>query len=315
MENDKLIFGLAGRHYRDIVHVFRRYPHIEQVLIFGSRAKGEDKPYSDIDLAVVAPNMDDQEFSRLWNELDALELVFKLDVLHLDKLGQQRLKDSIMTHGQYFYPRSMERFLEVREAIYDHFQGSSAGPEIFFKAENRDRYAAYYTSMYLLQDVGEALCQHRLKGFSKVPLQAYLEFWGIMQALIIQQEAICEIYHAITGSKLGIRKDSDWNRLRDLRNQSAGHPAKRDHNVTLTRTFMGRDFGDYPAVTMEVWHAETDSRTHPRINLASMMDAYEKEAVGYLQEILAFMQEQWPLGDVASCTESSASTIDVCINI
>lgn len=103
MENDKLIFGLAEHHYRDIVQVFRRYPNIEQVLIFGSRAKGTDKPYSDFDLAVVAPNMSEQEFSRLWNELDALELVFKLDVLHWDKLVQPKLKESIMTHGQYFY--------------------------------------------------------------------------------------------------------------------------------------------------------------------------------------------------------------------
>lgn len=104
MENDKLIFGLAEHHYRDIVQVFRRYPNIEQVLIFGSRAKGTDKPYSDFDLAVVAPNMTEQEFSRLWNELDALELVFKLDVLHWDKLGQLKLKESIMTHGHCFYP-------------------------------------------------------------------------------------------------------------------------------------------------------------------------------------------------------------------
>ena len=112
MAADGRLFGLAERHYRDIVRVFRRYPNIEKVLIFGSRAKGTDKPYSDIDLAVVAPNMDDQEFSRLWNELDALELVFKLDVLHWDKLGQQKLKDSIMTYGQYFYPLGMERLPE-----------------------------------------------------------------------------------------------------------------------------------------------------------------------------------------------------------
>ena len=63
---------------------------------------------------------------------------------------------------------------------------------------------------------------------------------------------------------------------------------------------MGRDFGDYPAVTMEVWNAEADSRSHPRFNLAALMDAYEKEAVGYLQKILTFMQEQWPLPEFDS---------------
>lgn len=102
MENGKLIFGLAERHYHDIVRVFASYQTIEQVLIFGSRAKGSHKPYSDIDLAVVAPKMSDLEFTKLWNELDSLELVFKLDLLHWDRLGQQNLKDSILKHGKDF---------------------------------------------------------------------------------------------------------------------------------------------------------------------------------------------------------------------
>jgi uncharacterized protein len=106
MENDNLIFGLADRHYRDIVRVFNGHPSIERVLVFGSRAKGIEKPYSDIDLAVVAPGMDDREFSRLLNELDSLGLVFKLDVLHWDKLARAQLRDSILAHGKCFYPLS-----------------------------------------------------------------------------------------------------------------------------------------------------------------------------------------------------------------
>lgn len=104
MADDNLIFGIAERHYTDLAAVFDRYPNIERVLVFGSRAKGTATPSSDIDLAVVAPEMNDQEFNRLWNELDALPLVFKLDVLHWDRLGEQKLKESIMRHGQLFYP-------------------------------------------------------------------------------------------------------------------------------------------------------------------------------------------------------------------
>lgn len=103
---DELIFGLAKRHYRDIASVFSRYPHIERVLIFGSRAKGTAKPQSDIDLAVIAPQMDESEFSRLLCDLDALELVFKLDVLHLDTLVQEKLKKAILSQGKLYYPLS-----------------------------------------------------------------------------------------------------------------------------------------------------------------------------------------------------------------
>lgn len=189
----------------------------------------------------------------------------------------------------------MKHLLELREAIYNQFHGSSAGPDFFFKGENSDRYAAYYTSMYLLQDSGEALWLHRQRSFSKQPLQAYLEFWGVMQAIIIMQDAIGELYYAVIGIKLNIGKDSAWNKLRDLRNMSAGHPAKRDRNAPFTRTFMGRNFGDYPSVTMEVWDFKAETRSHPRYDLAAMMDAYETEAVGHLQRILDRMQQKWPM--------------------
>jgi uncharacterized protein len=104
MEDDQLIFGLAKRHYQEMIRIFSKYPHVERALIFGSRAKGSEKPYSDIDLAVVAPEMDQGEFSRLLEDLESLDLVFKLDVVHLDQLNQPKLRESIMTHGKTFYP-------------------------------------------------------------------------------------------------------------------------------------------------------------------------------------------------------------------
>lgn len=98
-----MMFGLNDAVYADIAAVFARYPAIQQVLIFGSRAKGTAKPGSDIDLAVVAPAMDAATFTQLWNELDALPLIFKLDVLHLDTLMQPGLKTRIENEGRCFY--------------------------------------------------------------------------------------------------------------------------------------------------------------------------------------------------------------------
>jgi proline iminopeptidase len=80
---DELIYGLARRHYLGLADVFSKYSHVQKVMIFGSRAKGTEKPYSDIDLAVIAPEMESVEFSRLLDELEVLDLVFKLDALHL----------------------------------------------------------------------------------------------------------------------------------------------------------------------------------------------------------------------------------------
>ncbi len=75
-QGNPLIYGLSPTIIEDLRQVFAHYPDIHQVLIFGARAKGNYKDGSDIDLAVIAPGMSDSTFTQLWNEIDALPLVF-----------------------------------------------------------------------------------------------------------------------------------------------------------------------------------------------------------------------------------------------
>ncbi len=110
---DPMTFGLSERIRADIRQVFGHYPAIERVLIFGSRAKGNARPGSDIDLAVIAPEMSDAEFARLWNAIDDLPLVFKVDLLHWDRLANPRLKDKIPREGCLFYARPTDDRAEV----------------------------------------------------------------------------------------------------------------------------------------------------------------------------------------------------------
>ncbi len=63
----ELTNGLSRRVLVKLQAVFARYPMVERVLLFGSRATGFAKPGSDIDLAVIAPGMSQREVSRLWN--------------------------------------------------------------------------------------------------------------------------------------------------------------------------------------------------------------------------------------------------------
>jgi predicted nucleotidyltransferase len=110
---EEMIFGLSARIRADFARVFARYPTIEQVLIFGSRAKGSARTGSDIDLAVFAPRMTDPDFARLWIEIDDLPLVFKVDLLHWDRLANQALKDKIPREGRLFYARRADGPAEI----------------------------------------------------------------------------------------------------------------------------------------------------------------------------------------------------------
>lgn len=51
------MFGLSNETVHDIHLVFQSYPNIQEVLIFGSRAKGDFKRNSDIDLAIKGENI------------------------------------------------------------------------------------------------------------------------------------------------------------------------------------------------------------------------------------------------------------------
>lgn len=190
----------------------------------------------------------------------------------------------------------MEKTLEARSNIYDHFHHSNAGPDHFFKDDNREAYAAYYTAMYLIQDTGESVYSHMKRGFSSDPMLAYVEFWGVMQAIEIQQDAIKELYGAVVGERLIITNESHWAKVRNIRNLCAGHPAKRDRGVrAIQRTFMSRSFGDYNRIQYELWDASAPELTsHPAFNFAAMINAYDAEAASVLNKLLSNMASRWP---------------------
>ena len=190
----------------------------------------------------------------------------------------------------------MDKILAVRSNIYDQFHGSNAGREHFFKRENRDAYAAYYTAMFLIQDTGESVQSHMKRDFSSNPWRAYIEFWGVMQAIFIQQDAIRELYEAVIGSKLKIPKQSDWEKIREIRNLCAGHPAKRTRGTSATqRTFMGRRFGSYNEIRYELWDARNpDWPSHPTFNLRKMIKGYDAEGTRILKKVLCALATKWP---------------------
>ena len=187
------------------------------------------------------------------------------------------------------------KILEVRSSIYDQFHGSDCGLLYFTQPENADDYAAFYTSMYLIQDTGEAVSAHMEAGFSKDPMRAYIEFWGVMQATVVQQDAICELYKAILGVGARIPAEGAWRVIRRTRDLCVGHPANRSRGVPAAqRTFMGRMFGDYERIQYELWDAKSRETTHPAFNLRELINSYDDEASHVLSSILGHMKAQWP---------------------
>jgi hypothetical protein len=200
-----------------------------------------------------------------------------------------------MTPNNVIPSGGMITILDRRDEIYNYFHHNRSCQSFFFADAQKERYAAYYTSMYLIQDTTEGLLAHRAAGFSSFPPQAYIEFWGVMQAVIIQQDSISELYNAVTGTLLDTTRLNSWQSVRSLRNTCAGHPAKKDRRkgAPLTRTFTGRFFGGYSQLMYEQWEAQ-GSISHPRVRLGALIDEYVTEAESKMKQILDSMKVQWP---------------------
>lgn len=80
--------GLPAEAIRQILAVLGDYPEIERVILFGSRAKGNFRPGSDIDLCLDAPALDLARQLQIETRLDDLLLPWKIDLV------QKRLIDS-----------------------------------------------------------------------------------------------------------------------------------------------------------------------------------------------------------------------------
>ncbi|MDX2188562.1 MAG: nucleotidyltransferase domain-containing protein [Bacteroidota bacterium] len=73
-------FGLSENDIDQIKSVFGKHKEIEKVIIYGSRAKGNFHPSSDIDLTLIGPNLSLSLQLHIENELDDLLLPYKFDI-------------------------------------------------------------------------------------------------------------------------------------------------------------------------------------------------------------------------------------------
>ncbi len=101
-------FGLEDSIIEKINSIFCQYENIEQVILYGSRAKGNYKRGSDIDLTIVSES-DQLSFSDLAKaeiQLDDLMLPYKIDLSLMGQIANPELIDHIDRIGIIFYQRS-----------------------------------------------------------------------------------------------------------------------------------------------------------------------------------------------------------------
>ncbi|MDR0581486.1 MAG: nucleotidyltransferase domain-containing protein [Prevotellaceae bacterium] len=99
------MFGLRDNDIEKLQSVFIRFPEVEKVVLYGSRAKGNYHDRSDIDLTMRGSRLDGTVSAEIAQALDDLLLPYMIDLSVYDRLSNPDLIEHINRAGKLFYKK------------------------------------------------------------------------------------------------------------------------------------------------------------------------------------------------------------------
>lgn len=95
-------FGLKPEVVEKPTQVFRQNARVEQVLIYGSRAKGNYRSGSDIDLTIKGKRLEWKDLQAIEQAIDNLLLPYKVDLSLYEQIDNKELLEHIDRWGVEF---------------------------------------------------------------------------------------------------------------------------------------------------------------------------------------------------------------------
>lgn len=102
-------FGLKESTIGQIQSVFASYPQVDKAILYGSRAKGNYKTGSDIDLTLIGgEDLTLKVLYRIMDEIDDLLLPYTFDLSIFQHISDQDVIEHIQRVGVVFYQKAAE---------------------------------------------------------------------------------------------------------------------------------------------------------------------------------------------------------------
>ena len=82
----------------------KKQPNIEEIWLYGSRARGDFSDRSDIDLAILCPSATSEEWMKIEEILDSADTLLKIDGLRFETLpASDTLRKNILKFKKVLY--------------------------------------------------------------------------------------------------------------------------------------------------------------------------------------------------------------------
>ena len=84
--------------------LIKAVPTVRRIILFGSRAVGDEQERSDIDLAISAPGLDAPGVARLRDAISTTRTLFKISVTRIEDMPAA-LRSRVLALGRTLYER------------------------------------------------------------------------------------------------------------------------------------------------------------------------------------------------------------------
>lgn len=92
--------GLTPQQQDTLTHIINANPKVEDILLFGSRATGNYRINSDIDIALVGEQLTSGDIANILNQIEQSTIPYKVDILITHKIKNKALLEHIQQYGE-----------------------------------------------------------------------------------------------------------------------------------------------------------------------------------------------------------------------
>ena len=122
-------FGLEVQIIENIISVLEQHPKVDKAFVFGSRAKGNYRPDSDIDIAIKGNEITTDDIIAISVAIETNGITHKFDLIDYNSIKEPALKEHIDRVGIEFYSRWKEHTLD--SISYKITDGAHLSPKDF----------------------------------------------------------------------------------------------------------------------------------------------------------------------------------------
>jgi type I restriction enzyme S subunit len=109
-----MTFGLAQHNIDNLIAVLEQNPKVDKALVFGSRAMGNYRPDSDIDITIKGQDLNTDDIIAMSVAFEEKGITHKIDLINYQSINEPDLKDHIDRVGIELYSRWKEyKFSEL----------------------------------------------------------------------------------------------------------------------------------------------------------------------------------------------------------